>query len=58
MRAFQPGGPYAGIRGLYRHFGGARSVRVTGRFDPELVHALPDSLRFIVHNGSGYDQRA
>ena len=57
MRAFQPGGPYAQVRGMYRHFGGARSVRVSGRFDPELVAALPDSLRFIVHNGAGYDQR-
>lgn len=42
---------------MYRHFGGARSIRISGRFDPELVRALPDSLKFIVHNGSGYDQR-
>lgn len=45
------------MRGMYRHFGGARSIRISGRFDPELVRALPDSLKFIVHNGSGYDQR-
>ena len=58
MRAFQPGGPYAQVRGMYRHFGGARSIRISGRFDPELVAALPESLRFIVHNGAGYDKRA
>lgn len=57
MRAFAPGGPYANVRGMYRHFGGARSIRVSGRFDPELVDALPPSLKFIVHNGAGYDQR-
>lgn len=41
---------------LYRHFGGARSIKVTGRFDQDLVQALPDSLRFLSHNGAGYDQ--
>ncbi|WFD34521.1 glyoxylate reductase [Malassezia cuniculi] len=56
IRAFESGGPYANIKGLYRHFGGARSIRVSGRFDPELVSKLPSSLRFIVHNGAGYDQ--
>ncbi|WFD32986.1 glyoxylate reductase [Malassezia sp. CBS 17886] len=56
IAAFQPGGQYADVVGLYRHFGGARSVRVSGRFDEELVAALPATLRFIVHNGAGYDQ--
>ena len=32
------------------------SVAVTGRLDAELVSALPPSLRFICHNGAGYDQ--
>ncbi|KAF9874210.1 D-3-phosphoglycerate dehydrogenase [Colletotrichum karsti] len=31
------------------------SLAVTGRFDKELVEALPKSLRFICHNGAGYD---
>lgn len=57
LAAVGPGGKYADIRGLYRHFGGARSVRITGRFDEELVDKLPASLKFIVHNGAGYDQR-
>ncbi|WFC93393.1 glyoxylate reductase [Malassezia brasiliensis] len=56
LEAVSPGGKYSDIRGLYRHFGGARSVRITGRFDQELVDKLPDTLKFIVHNGAGYDQ--
>lgn len=56
LEALAPGGKYAAIQGMYRHFGGARSVRITGRFDQELVNALPTSLKFIVHNGAGYDQ--
>ncbi|PKI83561.1 glyoxylate reductase [Malassezia vespertilionis] len=56
IEAFRPGGPYANIQGLYRHFGGNRSIRISGRFDAELVNALPPSLKFIVHNGAGYDQ--
>ncbi len=32
------------------------SVSITGRVDAELVAALPSSLRFICHNGAGYDQ--
>ncbi|ERT03277.1 hypothetical protein HMPREF1624_01583 [Sporothrix schenckii ATCC 58251] len=32
------------------------SVALTGRFDPELVHRLPPSVRFVCHNGAGYDQ--
>ncbi|EST06038.1 D-isomer specific 2-hydroxyacid dehydrogenase, NAD-binding [Kalmanozyma brasiliensis GHG001] len=53
---FKSGGEYAKVVGIYRHFGGARSIKVTGRFDQELVSQLPDSLRYIVHNGAGYDQ--
>ncbi|WFD25823.1 glyoxylate reductase [Malassezia nana] len=56
MTAFQPGGRYSGVRGIYRHFGGTRSIKVSGRFDEELVQSLPLSLKFIVHNGAGYDQ--
>lgn len=35
---------------------GDADVQVTGRFDEELVSALPSSLRFITSNGAGYDQ--
>ncbi|PWN88793.1 hypothetical protein FA10DRAFT_296259 [Acaromyces ingoldii] len=56
MAMFAPGGEYDDIAGIYRHFGAGRSVKLTGRFDAELVAALPKSMRFIVHNGAGYDQ--
>ncbi|PON25489.1 D-isomer specific 2-hydroxyacid dehydrogenase [Trichoderma gamsii] len=29
---------------------------ITGRFDAELVSHLPSSIKFISHNGAGYDQ--
>ena len=32
------------------------SVALTGRFDAELVAHLPPSIRFLSHNGAGYDQ--
>ncbi|KJZ77631.1 hypothetical protein HIM_02808 [Hirsutella minnesotensis 3608] len=32
------------------------SVAITGRFDAELVSHLPSSIKFISHNGAGYDQ--
>ena len=31
------------------------SVGVTGPFDKELVSVLPQSLKYIAHNGAGYD---
>lgn len=37
----------------YRTF---ESFEVMGRFDAELLAVLPTSLRFICHNGAGYDQ--
>lgn len=47
-------GPWQGIDGIYRHFNRA-SAKIVGKYDRELVEALPSSLRFIVHNGAGYD---
>jgi phosphoglycerate dehydrogenase-like enzyme len=31
------------------------AVQVTGAFDGELVSLLPESLKYICHNGAGYD---
>jgi glyoxylate reductase len=31
------------------------SNKMTGNFDEELVDALPSTLKFICHNGAGYD---
>ena len=46
-------GVYDNVVAFYRTFD---SVKVTGRFDAELVPQLPRNLRFIAHNGAGYDQ--
>lgn len=46
-------GAYDGCTVAYRTFD---SVQVTGIIDSELLDALPDTLRFICHNGAGYDQ--
>lgn len=41
-------GALDGVRAAYRIFS---SAAVTGLIDEELVQALPQSLRFICHNG-------
>ena len=40
-----------GVVAVYRTF---MSVSKTGRFDEELVAALPASLKFICHNGASW----
>ncbi|KAK3074971.1 hypothetical protein LTR53_002140 [Teratosphaeriaceae sp. CCFEE 6253] len=40
------------VVGIYRS---NDSTRVTGPFDKELIQALPQTLRYITHNGAGYD---
>ena len=49
----QPGGKYEGIIGVYRHNTSADRI---GIFDAELVAKLPSSVKWIAHNGAGYDQ--
>lgn len=43
-------GTLDGIVALYR-----ASVTVAGKFDEELVSALPQSLKFVCYTGAGYD---
>ncbi|KAI1378097.1 D-isomer specific 2-hydroxyacid dehydrogenase [Hypoxylon crocopeplum] len=45
-------GTYAEVRGCYRS---NQSTSITGPFNQELVAALPESWKFIAHNGAGYD---
>ncbi|KAI1742394.1 D-isomer specific 2-hydroxyacid dehydrogenase [Xylaria scruposa] len=45
-------GVYDSVVGCYRSNG---STRFTGRFDAELVDALPKSWKYVTHNGAGYD---
>ncbi|KAI0767025.1 D-isomer specific 2-hydroxyacid dehydrogenase [Fomes fomentarius] len=49
----QPKGKYDGIVGIYRHNTSADHI---GIFDKDLVSHLPSSLKWIAHNGAGYDQ--
>ncbi|KAK5652059.1 hypothetical protein OQA88_10835 [Cercophora sp. LCS_1] len=46
-------GAFSGCTVAYRTF---ESFSITGKLDAELLAALPSSLRFICHNGAGYDQ--
>lgn len=41
-------GKLDGVVAAYRTFG---SVAITGLVDEELVNALPESLKFLAHNG-------
>ena len=45
-------GTYDNVVGLYRS---NNSTSETGPFDAELVSVLPKSLKYICHNGAGYD---
>jgi glyoxylate reductase len=45
-------GDFNDVVGLYRS---NNSVAQTGRFDDEMCSALPQSLKYIAHNGAGYD---
>ncbi|GAA5970888.1 hypothetical protein JCM11641_004495 [Rhodosporidiobolus odoratus] len=45
---------YKECSGLYRHFN-RDSNRILGKYDYELVKALPESLKYFASNGAGYD---
>lgn len=47
------GGKYTNLIAIYRHNTSADRI---GIFDAELVNKLPASLKWIAHNGAGYDQ--
>lgn len=53
LQNVKPGGKYANIVGIYRH---NISADYIGIFDKEIVDALPASMKWIAHNGAGYDQ--
>ncbi|ODV88693.1 hypothetical protein CANCADRAFT_28277 [Tortispora caseinolytica NRRL Y-17796] len=46
-------GKYSDVFGIYRTFS---SVKQTGLIDEALVKQFPESLKYIAHNGAGYDQ--
>ena len=53
LENLKPGGRYAGIVGVYRHNNSAAQI---GVFDKEIISALATSVKWIAHNGAGYDQ--
>ncbi|KAG8764798.1 hypothetical protein FRC16_008279, partial [Serendipita sp. 398] len=48
-----PNGKYGNVVGFYRHNSSADRI---GIFDAELINALPETCKWIAHNGAGYDQ--
>ncbi|KAJ3514801.1 hypothetical protein NLJ89_g2157 [Agrocybe chaxingu] len=52
LAGFGPGGKYEGAVGIYRENESAAKI---GRFDKELIDGLPSSVKWIAHNGAGYD---
>lgn len=53
LAGLKPNGKYAGIVGIYRH---NTSADYIGVFDKEIVGAIASSVKWIAHNGAGYDQ--
>ncbi|TFK44869.1 D-isomer specific 2-hydroxyacid dehydrogenase [Crucibulum laeve] len=52
LNGFKPGGKYEGAVGIYRENESANKI---GIFDKELIDGLPSSVKWIAHNGAGYD---
>ncbi|TFK74026.1 2-hydroxyacid dehydrogenase [Pluteus cervinus] len=50
---FKPGGKYHGVVAIFREI---TSVQFIGIFDKELIDGIGESVRWIAHNGAGYDQ--
>ena len=53
LSAFKVNGKYQGTLGVYRHNSSTRHI---GVFDKEIIDALAPSVKWIAHNGAGYDQ--
>lgn len=53
LAGLQPGGKYDGVVGLYRHNSSAERI---GLFDKQIIQALSKSVKWVAHNGAGYDQ--
>lgn len=53
LDGLRQGGKYEGIVGIYRHNSSAERI---GFFDAEIINALAPTVKWIAHNGAGYDQ--
>lgn len=52
LKGCAPGGKYSDIVGIYRENGSADKI---GVFDGEIINGLSPSVKWIAHNGAGYD---
>lgn len=52
LEGFCPGGKYSNVVGIYRENASAGKI---GIFDKELINGLSSSVKWIAHNGAGYD---
>lgn len=52
LEGFHPGGKYSNTVGIYRENSSAEKI---GKFDKGLIDGLPSSVKWIAHNGAGYD---
>ncbi|KAF7321567.1 putative 2-hydroxyacid dehydrogenase UNK4.10 [Mycena kentingensis (nom. inval.)] len=53
LKNCKPGGKYDGVVGIFRDNTSADRI---GIFDKQLIDGFPASLKWIAHNGAGYDQ--
>ncbi|KAF8891757.1 hypothetical protein BD779DRAFT_1512939 [Infundibulicybe gibba] len=53
LKGFQADGKYAGTIGIYRDNTSANQI---GIFDKEIVDGIASTVKWIAHNGAGYDQ--
>ncbi|KAF7315178.1 2-hydroxyacid dehydrogenase [Mycena indigotica] len=53
LEGFNQGGKYDGVVGIFRDNTSADHI---GFFDKELIDGFPSSVKWIAHNGAGYDQ--
>lgn len=52
LAAFESGGKYADVVGIFRQYSSAERI---GIFDKEVIEGLSPSVKWIAHNGAGYD---
>jgi len=53
LQGLAPNGRYSGMIGVYRH---NTSADFVGVFDEEIIASLAPTVKWIAHNGAGYDQ--
>jgi len=52
LKGFEPNGKYDGCIAMYRT---NPSSNIIGPFDREIITAISSSVKWVAHNGAGYD---